>query len=125
MSQKSSLAQSAHSVRRALTAYKLEYCFLSRRPMNVDFDPSDARPPYPFRYALVDGRPVNELRAGMTFGFPLILSQPATTKRRLAVPVVTSRLPSHIGRPRHPCLRMAASSQKICSGTAIEKRELA
>jgi hypothetical protein len=48
--------------------------------MNVDFDPSDARPPYPFRYALVDGRPVNELRAGMTFGFPLILSQPATTQ---------------------------------------------
>ena len=33
-----------------------------------------------FRYALVDGRPVNELRAGMTFGFPLILSQPATVQ---------------------------------------------
>jgi hypothetical protein len=33
-----------------------------------------------FRYALVDGRPVNELRAGMTFGFPLILNQPATVQ---------------------------------------------
>jgi hypothetical protein len=28
------------------------------------------------RYASVDGRPVSELRLGMTFGFPLILSQP-------------------------------------------------
>jgi hypothetical protein len=30
-----------------------------------------------FRSALVDGRPVNELRAGMTFGFPLVTSGPA------------------------------------------------
>jgi hypothetical protein len=30
------------------------------------------------RYASVDGRPVSELRLGMTFGFPLILSQPTT-----------------------------------------------
>jgi hypothetical protein len=30
------------------------------------------------RYASVDGRPVSELRLGLTFGFPLILSQPAT-----------------------------------------------
>ncbi len=29
------------------------------------------------RYASVDGRPVSELRLGMTFGFPLILNQPA------------------------------------------------
>ena len=28
------------------------------------------------RYALVNGRPVNELRAGMTFGFPLSLGRP-------------------------------------------------
>ena len=28
------------------------------------------------RFASVDGRPVGELRVGMTFGFPLILSQP-------------------------------------------------
>jgi hypothetical protein len=33
-----------------------------------------------FRYAFVDGRPVNELRAGMTFGFPLIMSRPAATE---------------------------------------------
>jgi hypothetical protein len=33
-----------------------------------------------FRYALVDGRPVNELRAGMTFGFPLIMSRPAAAE---------------------------------------------
>jgi hypothetical protein len=32
-----------------------------------------------FRYALVDGRPVNEVRAGMTFGFPLITDRPATS----------------------------------------------
>jgi hypothetical protein len=37
-----------------------------------------------FRYALVDGRPVNELRAGMTFGFPLILSQPTTVQAPFA-----------------------------------------
>ena len=28
------------------------------------------------RYALVNGRPVNELRAGLTFGFPLNLGRP-------------------------------------------------
>jgi hypothetical protein len=28
------------------------------------------------RYALVDGRPVNEIRVGMTFGFPLNLGKP-------------------------------------------------
>ena len=37
-----------------------------------------------FRYALVDGHPVNELRAGMTFGFPAIFSQPATAQAPLA-----------------------------------------
>jgi hypothetical protein len=37
-----------------------------------------------FRCALVDGRPVNELRAGMTFGFPLIFGQPATTQAPFA-----------------------------------------
>jgi opacity protein-like surface antigen len=33
-----------------------------------------------FRYALVDGRPVEELRAGMTFGFPLVTAHPANTE---------------------------------------------
>jgi hypothetical protein len=33
-----------------------------------------------FRYALVDGRPVNELRAGMTFGFPLVSAHPANAE---------------------------------------------
>jgi hypothetical protein len=33
-----------------------------------------------FRYALVDGRPVNEVRAGMTFGFPVIASHPITAE---------------------------------------------
>ena len=33
-----------------------------------------------FRSALVDGRSVNELRAGMTFGFPLIMSRPAAAE---------------------------------------------
>src|SRR5262249_47863166 len=32
------------------------------------------------RFASVDGRPVSELRVGMTFGFPLILSQPPTAQ---------------------------------------------
>ena len=36
---------------------------------NVAFDVA-------LRYALVNGRPVNELRAGVTFGFPVSLSQP-------------------------------------------------
>jgi hypothetical protein len=35
------------------------------------------------RYASVDGRPVSELRVGMTFGFPLI-SQPATAQAPFA-----------------------------------------
>jgi hypothetical protein len=34
------------------------------------------------RFASVDGRPVSELRLGMTFGFPLILSQLRRLKRR-------------------------------------------
>jgi hypothetical protein len=33
-----------------------------------------------FRYALVDGRPVNEIRAGMTFGFPLVSAHPANAE---------------------------------------------
>jgi hypothetical protein len=33
-----------------------------------------------FRYALIDGHPVNELRAGMTFGFPAIFNPPATAQ---------------------------------------------
>jgi hypothetical protein len=36
------------------------------------------------RYASVDGRPVSELRLGMTFGFPLILSQPAAAQAPFA-----------------------------------------
>jgi hypothetical protein len=36
------------------------------------------------RYASVDGRPVSELRLGMTFGFPLILSQPMTSESPFA-----------------------------------------
>jgi len=32
------------------------------------------------RYALVNGRPVNELRAGVTFGFPLNLGRPISTE---------------------------------------------
>jgi hypothetical protein len=36
------------------------------------------------RYASVDGRPVTELRVGMTFGFLLILSQPATAQAPFA-----------------------------------------
>jgi hypothetical protein len=36
------------------------------------------------RCASVDGRPVGELRLGMTFGFPLILSQPATAQMPFA-----------------------------------------
>jgi hypothetical protein len=32
------------------------------------------------RYASVDGHPVSELRVGMTFGFPLILSQPMSVE---------------------------------------------
>ena len=36
------------------------------------------------RYAVVNGRPVQELRVGMTFGFPLFLSQPATAQAPFA-----------------------------------------
>jgi hypothetical protein len=36
------------------------------------------------RYASVDGRPVGELRLGMTFGFPLILSQPTSPEAPFA-----------------------------------------
>ena len=36
------------------------------------------------RYAVVDGRPVSELRVGMTFGFPLFLSQPVTAQAPFA-----------------------------------------
>jgi hypothetical protein len=32
------------------------------------------------RYALVDGRPVEELRAGLTFGFPLITGKPVNSQ---------------------------------------------
>ena len=52
------------------------------------------------RYASVDGRPVSELRVGMTFGFPLILSQPTSAQpmsadlaiRRSAPSIVASYL---------------------------------
>lgn len=33
-----------------------------------------------FRYASVDGRPVSELRAGMTFGFPLNIGKPMSAE---------------------------------------------
>jgi hypothetical protein len=36
------------------------------------------------RYASVDGRPVSELRVGMTFGFPLILSKPMSAETPFA-----------------------------------------
>src|ERR1700722_6600536 len=36
------------------------------------------------RYASVDGRPVSELRVGMTFGFPLILSKPTSAEMPFA-----------------------------------------
>jgi hypothetical protein len=36
------------------------------------------------RYASVDGRPVSELRLGMTFGFPLVLSQPMSAESPFA-----------------------------------------
>jgi hypothetical protein len=39
------------------------------------------------RYALVNGRPVNELRAGVTFGFPLNLGKPNSLESSGAMPV--------------------------------------
>jgi hypothetical protein len=39
------------------------------------------------RYALVNGRPVNELRAGVTFGFPLNLGKPNSLESSSAMPV--------------------------------------
>jgi hypothetical protein len=39
------------------------------------------------RYALVNGRPVNELRAGVTFGFPLNLGKPNSLESPAAMPV--------------------------------------
>jgi hypothetical protein len=39
------------------------------------------------RYALVNGRPVNELRAGLTFGFPLNLGRPMNSESASAVPL--------------------------------------
>ncbi len=38
------------------------------------------------RYAQVNGRPVNELRAGVTFGFPLSLGRPNGAEPSSAVP---------------------------------------
>jgi hypothetical protein len=38
------------------------------------------------RYALVDGRPVNELRAGVTIGFPVSLSRPISGESPGALP---------------------------------------
>jgi hypothetical protein len=40
------------------------------------------------RYAMVNGRPVNELRAGVTFGFPLNLGRPNYLESPGAMPVV-------------------------------------
>jgi hypothetical protein len=39
------------------------------------------------RYALVNGRPVNELRAGLTFGFPLNLGRPMNSESASALPL--------------------------------------
>ena len=39
------------------------------------------------RYALVNGRPVNELRAGVTFGFPLNLGRPNSAESSSAIPI--------------------------------------
>jgi len=38
------------------------------------------------RYALVNGRPVNELRAGVTFGFPLSFGRPNSAESSSAAP---------------------------------------
>jgi hypothetical protein len=38
------------------------------------------------RYALVNGRPINEVRAGVTFGFPLNLGKPAVADTAGALP---------------------------------------
>lgn len=40
------------------------------------------------RYALVDGRPVNEIRAGVTFGFPLNLGRPMSAESPAAMPTL-------------------------------------
>jgi hypothetical protein len=39
------------------------------------------------RYALVNGQPVNELRAGVTFGFPLSLGRPMNSETASALPL--------------------------------------
>jgi hypothetical protein len=39
------------------------------------------------RYAVVNGRPVNELRAGLTFGFPLSLGRPISAETPSALSV--------------------------------------
>ena len=38
------------------------------------------------RYAVVNGRPVNELRAGLTFGFPVNLARPVSAYASNAAP---------------------------------------
>ena len=38
------------------------------------------------RYAFVNGRPVSELRAGVTFGFPLNLGRPINTESAVGMP---------------------------------------
>ena len=40
-----------------------------------------------YRYALVDGRPVNEVRAGLTFGFPINLGRPMGKESSDAMPL--------------------------------------
>ena len=39
------------------------------------------------RYALLNGRPVNEVRAGVTFGFPVSLSRPISSEAPRALPI--------------------------------------
>jgi len=39
------------------------------------------------RHALLNGRPINELRAGVTFGFPLNLGRPTRTEPTSAMPI--------------------------------------
>jgi len=39
------------------------------------------------RYALVNGRPVNEVRAGVTFGFPVSLGRPISSEASGALPI--------------------------------------
>ena len=58
------------------------------------------------RYASVDGRPVSELRLGMTFGFPLVLNKPMSAESPFAAARIASGFRRHFTDIPCPCSKV-------------------